>query len=397
MIASPAHDDSRWPTILLIVGAGIVSAFQAGKAPIALAAIRADLGLDLATSAWLLSAFAIVGALASIAIGVAVDHLGARRMAVGGLLLQAVGSVAGAFAGGLPLLLASRATEGIGFLLVTVAAPTLIATLARAQDRKRAFAVFSTFFPVGMTVVMLGAPLLTVLGWRGLWLVNAAILLGYAGLFALGTHSMTSSSTSHRSIAGDVKHTLAAPGPWLLAGLFAAYLAVYFAVFGFLPSILMDRLAVSSATGGVLTAIAVVAGAAGCLVCGQFLASGVQPWRILLIGFGAMALCGFGIFSEDVAGQAAYALCIVFSFAGGFIPVVLIDAVPRHAPRPELVGATMGLLMQGNNAGLVLGPAAVGVIATAAGWPSVSLFVVAIVIAAGLLGLAFRARPAESA
>jgi hypothetical protein len=50
-----ADRPTPWPTVLLIVGAGVVSAFQVGKAPAALAAIQADLGLDLVTASWLLS------------------------------------------------------------------------------------------------------------------------------------------------------------------------------------------------------------------------------------------------------------------------------------------------------------------------------------------------------
>ena len=87
MGAARSPDASRWPSILLIVGAGVVSAFQLGKAPMALAAVQADLAVGLATVSWLLSAFAVVGALAGIAVGVAVDHVGARRMALAGLLL----------------------------------------------------------------------------------------------------------------------------------------------------------------------------------------------------------------------------------------------------------------------------------------------------------------------
>jgi MFS transporter, DHA1 family, inner membrane transport protein len=87
MGAARAPDGSPWPTILLVVGAGVVSACQVGKAPAALAAVQADLGLDLATASWLLSAFGIVGALAGLAVGLAVGRAGARRMVVAGLLL----------------------------------------------------------------------------------------------------------------------------------------------------------------------------------------------------------------------------------------------------------------------------------------------------------------------
>jgi MFS transporter, DHA1 family, inner membrane transport protein len=391
---SPVH--SNWPAILVIVGAGIVSAFQVGKAPIALAAVQADLALDLATASWLLSAFATVGALTGVAIGVAVDQVGARRMALAGLLLQAICSAVGAFAGEAPLLLATRALEGLGFLTVTVAAPALIVAVAQARDLGRAVAIWGTFMPVGMTIVMFGAPLLTAFGWRGFWLANAAILIGYAVLLALATRSISSNVAPRRSIAADVKDTLAAGGPWLLAALMAAFAAAYFAVFGFLPSILSDRLAVDPETGSILAAIAVAVNALGNLGCGVLLARGAQRAHLLLIGFTTMALCGFGIFGDGVSGEITYALCLVFSAISGLIPVALIDASPRHAPRPELVGATIGFLMQGNNLGLVLGPATAGALAATLGWQAVSFLVAALAIAAGLLIFPLRARAAEA-
>lgn len=57
----------------------------------------------------------------------------------------------------------------------------------------------------------------------------------------------------------------------------------------------------------------------------------------------------------------------------------------------------MGFVMQGNNVGLVLGPAMARAIAGAAGWPAVSFLLAAMAVAAALLGLLFRARPAEQA
>ncbi|HET8725870.1 MAG TPA: MFS transporter, partial [Alphaproteobacteria bacterium] len=256
---------------------------------------------------------------------------------------------------------------------------------------------WGTFMPVGIAGVMLGAPLITALGWRGFWLANAAVLAAYAALLAFGTRGVPPATARGRSIAEDVRRTLASGGPWLLAVLFAAFTAAYFAVFGFLPSILTDRLAVAPETGGLLTAVAVAANASGNIGCGLLLTRGVRRTNILLIGFGVMALCGFGILAEGVPGAAAYALCVVFSAVGGLVPVALIDAAPRHAPRPDLVGATVGFLMQGNNVGLTLGPAAAGALAAASGWPMVSSLVAVIAAVAGLLTLALRTRPAEAA
>ena len=381
-VRAPADAGNPWPTIFLVVGAGVVSAFQVGKAPTALAAVQADLALDLATASWLLSAFAVVGALSGAAIGIAVDRLGARRLVVGGLLLQALCSAVGAVAEGAPLLLATRVVEGLGFLTVTVAAPALVVALAPPRDRAPAMAVWGTFMPVGIAGVMLAAPLLTPLGWRGFWLLNAAVLLIYAILLAGGTRRVPAGAGPLRSIAADVRTTAAAGGPWLLGGVMAAFAAAFFAVFGFLPAILADRLAVSMETASLLAAGAVAANVTGNLACGPLLARGVSRARILLLAFAGMALCGFAILGADLPGPLAYAACVAFSAVGGLIPVALLDGAARHAPQPALVGATVGFVMQGNNIGLMLGPALAGAVAAAHGWPAVPLVIAALALAA---------------
>lgn len=389
------RQDPPWPTVLLIVGAGIVSAFQVGKAPMALAAVQADLAMGIASASWLLSAFAVVGALAGIAIGIAVDHLGARRTAVGGLLLQGLCSALGAFAEGAAWLLATRLVEGVGFLAVAVAAPTLIVAVTRPDAWSRAIAVWGTFMPLGMALVMLAAPLLTEYGWRGLWLANAAVLFAYACLLALGTPPASPAQAPRRPVAEDVRQTLAAAGPWLLAGLMAVFAAAFFAVFGFLPSILAERLSVTLETASLMTAAAVASNVLGNLACGRLLACGVPRTHLLLIGFATMALCGFGILGDGPDGRIAYALCLAFSAVGGLVPVAILEGAARHAPHPELVGATVGSIMQGNNVGLVLGPALAGALVAAFGWASVSLLVAALAVAAGLLVSRLRRRSGE--
>ncbi|CAD5108413.1 MFS transporter [Zestomonas carbonaria] len=382
----------NWRTILLVVGAGIVSAFQVGKAPAALGIVQADLALDLATAAWMLSAFGIVGALGGIVTGVIVDHLGARRLAVGGLVLQGLACGLGAMAPDAAWLLASRAVEGLGFLAVVVAAPALIDATATPNQAPRAFAAWSTFMPVGITLVLLGAPLLEAMGWRGFWLLNAAILLGYAVLLERGTRAIARARETRSRLVGDIVETLGSPGPWLLAGLFAAFTAVYFAVFGFLPTVLEERWSLAPATASLLTAIAVLVNAGGNLAGGALLARGHSAARILQVAFAALAVCGLGIFIEAAPALLAYGLCVAFSCIGGLIPTVLFNLAPRETPRPELLGATTGWLMQGNNLGLTLGPVAAGWLAAQWGWPAISLLVAALSVAGCLLALGLGRR-----
>lgn len=380
--------------LVLVIGAGIVSAFQVGKATLALSSIRADLGVDLAAAAWVLSAFAVVGAVASLPIGAMSDRFQARRTVIAGLVLQAAGSALGAMAGGLWPLLASRALEGLGFLAVVVAAPVMVVATTVPATRKRAFAAWATFMPVGMAAVMFAAPVLVASGWRGLWWANAALLAVYAVVLARGTRSLRAAPGPVESDAwrSGLRDTLRAAGGWFLAGQFCAYTGVFFALFGFLPVILSDRLGVGEATAGTLGAIAIAAGAAGCLACGALLERGWRAARLLVLAFATLALCSLGILAVPLPGALAYVLCVLFSFAGAFIPVVVFDAAPRLATRPESLGSMVGLATQGNNVGIVIGPAAAGAIAATAGWPWVAALVVVVALLAALSAHLFRHR-----
>lgn len=388
---------SRWTAISLVVGAGVISAWQVGKVPVALDAIRADLALDLAAASWLLSAFALVGAIAGAPIGLMVDRAGAKRMAVAGLLVQGLASATGALAPNEYVLGATRIAEGLGFLVVVVAAPALIVTLASARDRERAMALWATFMPAGIGSIMLAAASLDQLSWRGLWLLIGLLQVAYIALLITRVREFEAVQSAPRNIRQDLQRTMKTPGPWLLGGLFAAQAASFFAVFGFLPSILTERLAVSGSVAGVLSAIAVAISALGNIICGQLLRHGMAASQLLWVSFAAFALCSFGIFSGSVPDVFAYGLCLIFSVAGGIIPVVVLDAAPRYAPDSRLIGVTLGFAMQGNNIGLAVGPAAVGSLVSAAGWWTIPYLLTALAAAAGALILALaRVRTAAT-
>lgn len=377
----------------LVIGAGVVSAFQVGKGPIALQTMQADLGADFSSVSWVLSAFALVGAIGSLAVGVVSDRLQARRTVIAGLLLQAIGSGLGAMAPGLPLVLATRVLEGLGFLAVTVAAPAMVQAASAPERQKQAFAAWAMFMPVGIALVMLNAPWLQALGWRALWWANAALLATWALALIAGTRQLAKPvvhSTHGCSWRTALNDTLRSGAAWFLAGQFCAYSALYFALFGFLPILLTDRLAVGSGMAGVLSSVAVAAGAAGCVTCGVLLQRGYRAAHLLAVGFWSLALCSVGVLLVPLRGEVAYALCLVFAFTGAFIPVVIFDAAARLAPRPSLFGAVVGLANQGNNAGIVIGPVATGAIVGSAGWQWIGPLMAVVALLAGAVAVAYR-------
>ena len=160
---SPRNDTvTSWPAIGFAVAAGMIGACQVGKAAIALPALRTDLGMGLAAAGWVLSIFNLIGVAFGMALGVGIGRWGDRRTLLRGLALIAASSLAGAAANSVAILLATRLVEGIGFLMVIVGAPTMIARLSRPGDLRLAFGIWGAYMPAGQALMILAAPLVLV-------------------------------------------------------------------------------------------------------------------------------------------------------------------------------------------------------------------------------------------
>ncbi|MCK6452465.1 MAG: MFS transporter [Alphaproteobacteria bacterium] len=374
-----------WFAVAVVVAAGIVAALQVGKAAIALPLLRAELGLDLQQAGWVMSIFAVLGMIAGIPAGSAVTRFGDRQGLVAGLLAIAMGSTAGALATGFAVLLAARLFEGLGYLLVVVAAPAVLQRVAASSDRDRVFAIWSTFMPAGMAMALVTGAMLD--GWRGFWFANSAFALAAALLVAraVAPRERDAAAASLRAVAADAGRTIAAGGPLLLAVAFSTYALQWFAVFSFLPILLIERMGVTVQVAGILTAIPVAANMIGNLGAGTLLGRGMPRWSLIAGAAVVMGLSGFGIFAAAAPAPVVFLLCILFSGAGGLLPGTVFASIPLLAPRPQLVPVAVGLVIHGNNLGQLVGPVAIGAIVDAAGWAAAS---VPVALAAAICAMA---------
>lgn len=366
---------SPWPATLLLVGAGLVSAMQVGKAPAALQAVQAALPMPLAQAAWLLSAFGVIGAVLGLPLGLLADRIGARRALVAGLLLQAMGSAAGALAGTAWFLLASRVVEGLGFLCAIVAAPALITHVARGPAAAGPLAAWSTFMPLGMALALLLSPWLLLQGWRALWWGGSAVAVLYAAAVWRWAPRCRPASDSQAG-APPWRAALLARGPLGLMLLFMLYAGAWFALFGLLPVVLAEG-GGTPAHANLLTALAVGAGAVGNLAGGALASRGARPASVLVCAFGASALLALAVATAPLGAGGRYGLVVTFAVVSGMVPPALFAEAPRQAPHPLAVGVVLGLMMQGNNLGLVAGPAAGAALTVAAGLPGLGVGVAA--------------------
>jgi len=348
---------------------GVIAALHVGKVPPALPALRQDLGLDLVSAGFVVSAFNVLGMSLGLLVGVLADRLGRRRLVLLGLLSLTLGGAMGAIVQGLPLLLASRVLEGLGFMAVSVASPPLMMAAAMPQDRSYALSLWSTFMPVGMALAMVAAPQVqAVVGWRGLWLLIAALALAGTVVIARMTGGLR---TAHAAPAGPawrvVSETLSRPRLLLLSVVFGAYAFQWMAVMVWLPSFLPVAMGVAPTVAALLTALVVIANVPGNILGGWLLHRGLTI-RVLAPAVAAcMALCALGLFTDLLPNPTRFALVLAFSLFGGVIPAVLFASAPLHAPSPGHLAAGNGLLMQGSNIGQFMGPPLVAAAVTAAG------------------------------
>lgn len=381
---------TRWPAVALITGSGMVAALQVGKAVIAAPLLQADLGISLAGIGWLTGIFAALGLIGGIPAGAMVASRGGRRILILGLAITAIGTAMGAMAAGFPLLLISRVIEGAGFLLITVAAPSILPYVTDPSDRDTAFALWACFMPAGMALAMLAGPLFD--GWRMIWWASlaATVLIGLAVVWVIPEAGQRT-FWSWGSILTDTGRILHARQPITLAGLFALYSLMFFALFSFLPVLLIERMEVSLSSAGLFSALATAACILGNLAAGTLLTRGA-PRRTVIAGASlVMGLCGFGIFPPVLPDALVFALCLIFSITGGLIPATLLATAPLVAPGAALVPVVLGLCIQGSNLGQILGPVVVGGVIEGSGWGAAALLVAAAALLSVLAAMKIRA------
>ena len=179
---------TRWDIVALALAAGYIVGLQVGKVPPALPLLQAELGLPRVIAGLIASSFYGIGAAFGVAGGLLIDRLGARRMVLAGGAVMALASLAGGFAGNGTLLLVTRVVEGFGFVALTVAAPKLIVAATRSDVRRFALGAWGTYMPIGMALsLVIATALLASIGWRGLWFLNAGLVLLFLLVFGWRT------------------------------------------------------------------------------------------------------------------------------------------------------------------------------------------------------------------
>ncbi|SEA93976.1 CynX/NimT family MFS transporter [Variovorax sp. YR216] len=394
---------------LAVVAAGVAAALHIGKLPPAVPALQSGLGVGLVEAGFLLSLIQLASMSLGIFVGLAADSIGLRRSMLTGLVLVSCASLLGGFVGAsihdkaqaLPLLLALRALEGLGFLLAVMPGPGLIRAMVPPNAEKAAMGLWGAYMPLGVALALLVGPVFIArFDWPGWWwalgLLSAAAAVWVACVVPGDRLGRRLAAGAAGSWPARLRETASASGPWTLAMAFAVYSSQWMAVIGFLPAIYVDA-GVPAGWTAALTALAAAMNIVGNVTGGRLLQRGVAPDRLLRWGFAVMALGGVAAFAQVGASQGAlslppalrYLAVCMFSLGGGVIPATLFLLGVRLAPGPSTVSTTIGLMVQASSLGQFAAPPFVAWIAhRAGGWQ----WTWVVTLTCSLAGIALAAR-----
>lgn len=345
------RDTSPLGLLALLLLAGMTAAGQFAKVSVIFPELGQVYPQAGATLGFLVSIISLTGVLTGLVAGMLVARLGMRRVVVGGLLLGAAMSGLQSLMPPMPVMLLTRAVEGISHIALVVALPTLIAQLSADRHRPYTMTLWGSYFGVTFALVAwAGAPLVRSHGPGVLFQFHAAAMLVLAAALALalprGVVARSQAPLpSLREILANHPRIYASPFIAAPALGWFFYTLTFVALLTVLPPYLPD------ATRATLTFWMPIAGIIVSLTLGAQLLRHLPAVTIVLIGLGL----------------AGVAVLLMWGWPGAFLPPVMLfgclglvqgasfTAIPQLNPDPADQALANGALAQMGNLGNLLG------------------------------------------
>jgi EmrB/QacA subfamily drug resistance transporter len=170
-------NSTSWVLIATILASSM--AFIDGSAlNVALPALQADLGASGTHLLWIVNAYMLMLGALTLTGGSLGDHLGRKRVFMGGIALFSLASLTCGLAPNPGFLIGARVVQGIGGALMIPGSLALITDHFSDQGRGRAIGTWSAVTTL-VTVVgpVLGGPLADLGFWRGVFLINLPLAI----------------------------------------------------------------------------------------------------------------------------------------------------------------------------------------------------------------------------
>lgn len=364
--------------------ASIAVAANRFKVPPVLPVVMSDLRVDMVTGGWLMSVYSLAGIILAIPAAFLMARWGPKKIGLIALGCSTAGAALGALAASAPVLLFSRAVEGIGLGLIAVVSPTVIAKWFPPKERGLPMGIWATWVPLGSVLMFNVAPWLTAsLGWRSVWWFSVLIdLLAFVvyGLVVSNPPEMSDAESSPPRLFGRV---LLSPTSWLLALAFALFAFAQIGYNTWVPTYLTETLNVGAAAASFLASLLFLAGIPSNITAGWMMnrpgfRDSLLPLTMLVTSF--LFVWSFRLPSIG----AAVAYMLVTGLVSSFIPTYSFTMAPETMPGVEFAGLGLAIVTGVSAGGALLGPPVLASLLGHVNWPVAGTFL-ALVLGAGTL------------
>ena len=173
-MTSDAENRKRWLALALLCAGELMIVLDTTIVNVALPSIRTDLHFSETSLVWVVNAYMLTYGGFLLLGGRLGDLYGQRRMFLVGITLFTLASLVCGFASTQDLLIAARATQGLGGAIVSSIALSLIMNLfTEPTERAKAMGVYGFVCAAGGSIgVLLGGLLTSMLNWHWIFLVN---------------------------------------------------------------------------------------------------------------------------------------------------------------------------------------------------------------------------------
>lgn len=374
MYALPVNSSANqrptsWPAIWILFLSGCTLALHVGKFPAALPLLVDEFNMSLAQAGNLVSIYAVLIACGGLLCGMFVARIGYVFFAAMGVGLCLFSSFAGAFSNTVPMLMLSRALEGLGWVMGVVAIPVIMSTLCTDRDRPVVMGLWGAFMAVGSGAMLLLAPQLQIVGgWRLSWSV-AGCLSGVGATAILivchhhrdGLKELQPVRVPVRTIQtlsariNSVTTDLRTGGSVAIFVCFLCYTFQYVSVTSFLPTLLVQDSVMSLPLASRWTALILIPNAIGNISAGWLINHGFKRSSILIIAALLLGVCSLVVLAiPDTTVRMLAAL--LMTGVGGVIPGTLFSTAALVASNAAGVGVVIGFMLTGAGIGQLFGP-----------------------------------------
>ena len=363
--------------------AGVFAGAQLGKIAPLVGWYRDEAGMSLVAIGFLTAILGFFVAIAALPTAFLIDRLGNFRSFVVSSAVLAVGGILLALADGSGLVLAARFIEALGYLVIVICTPALLANYSPDSLKAPMLAIWGGFVPIGFAIADFSAAAMLPASEAPLFLLAmAGAFTVFALLAMLLTAGLAPLDVPERSEGGQRLMASFSPAVLMVSLAFGAYVVLSLAFFTFLPAYV-------SAAGD---AMLLPAGGIALLVpAGNILASLLMGGRHLrfatvlgVVGFLACAASAVPFYTSSDALTATIAAA-VYAVAGGIVASALFAAIPFVVPRGGSAAIVIGFVAQSGGITTLAGPPVAGWVIESFGWPGLGWLLAAVSLAGACL------------